>query len=347
MYKLKIFFLALPLVLLTSFCMDENKEEENTKIVIDESYQTKRNEIDNVDSPAFWKNSNGEGWLISTAKSTDRLLVNNATNGSLIKVVGKTGDGRIEFRRPNGIYIIDSLLFVVERDNRRVQVLSLPDFKFITLFGETDLIKPYGIYINKTDSSYKIYVTDNYESEDETIPADSLLNERILVYNYDLMNSLNNIKLVKKFGETTNQGKLKIVESIYGDPEYNNLLIAEEKENETCVKVYDLDGNYRNQIIGKGLFKYQVEGIALYKSGSNDGFWIITDQDSANNSFHIFSRKNFKHLGYFQNPNTTNTDGIWLTQENYKGFPDGAFFAVHNDGNVSCSDLKLIVDKFM
>ena len=161
------------------------------------------------------------------------------------------------------------------------------------------------------------------------------------------MNSLNNVKLVKKFGETTNQGKLKIVESIYGDPEYNNLLIAEEKEDETCVKVYDLDGNYKNQIIGKGLFKYQVEGIALYKSESNDGFWIITDQDSANNSFHIFSRKNFKHLGYFQNPNTTNTDGIWLTQENYKGFPDGAFFAVHNDGNVSCSDLKLIVDKFM
>ena len=113
--------------------------------VIQEVYFTPRDTTDNVDSPAVWHGDAGENWLIATAKETDMLLVFDAATGELIRRVGGSGKQAGALDRPNGVAVIDSFAIIVERDNARVQVFSLPNFNALGLIGEGQLIRPYGI----------------------------------------------------------------------------------------------------------------------------------------------------------------------------------------------------------
>ena len=180
-----------------------------------------------------------------------------------------------------------------------------------------------------------MYVTDNYELVEDQIPPDSTLGERVRQYQFSISTNALESTLVRTFGETSGEGVLRIVESIYADQVNNLLLIAEEDERETCVKVYSLDGAFTGRIIGKGIHRAQTEGIALYACGDSAGYWIITDQSHEENTFHIYDRTTFAHLGAFAGNIVANTDGIALTQKGYGNFPDGAFFAIHDDGGTA------------
>ncbi len=308
-----------------------------------EAFQTERNEADNIDSPALWHGPNGENWLISTAKKGNRLVVNDAATGALIKDFGTTGNKAGEFLRPNGIMVIDSILIVVERDNKRAQVFSLPGFKTLGFIGDS-LIKPYGIAGYKTDKdSYRIYITDCYETADEQVPPPADLGKRVHCYDIKTDEGKFESKLEKTFGDTSGEGVLYIVESIYADTAHNKLLIAEEDTSRSGVKVYDLNGKFTGTVFGKGVFKHQVEGIALYECGK-EGYWIISDQDHNDNRFRAFTRTDFKYVGSFWGPKTSNTDGIALTQKAYGGFKKGAFFAADDDGAMSAFDFSAIAD---
>jgi 3-phytase len=146
------------------------------------------------------------------------------------------------------------------------------------------------------------------------------------------------------FGDTAGPGVLKVVESIAADVPHNRLLIAEELETASHIKVYTLDGRFTGQIIDSGLFPHQAEGIILYACGDSSGYWVTTDQDLVTNTFHVFDRQTLSHLGSFQGEQTLNTDGIALTQRGFADFPHGAFYAVHNDGNVAAFSWVQIAD---
>ena len=87
-----------------------------------ESWMTTRDTLDNIDSPAVWHGPDGQHWVLSTAKTTNVLVVNDASTGDFIRRLGASGTGRGQMQRPNGIAIAGNLAFVVERDNHRVQV---------------------------------------------------------------------------------------------------------------------------------------------------------------------------------------------------------------------------------
>lgn len=342
---MKKIVLLIPLVLIFIAC---NTNKDSIKIVsLNEVYQTVRNENDNVDSPCFWSGKEGEYWVISTAKSTHQLIIDDAVTGNNIKRFGKEGNSLGSFLRPNGIYAIDDFLFVVERDNHRVQVLTLPNLKPIGTFGDTLLIKPYGIYISKNVTTYSAFVTDNYQFENEKIPADSLLGKRVLQFTLMLNPEVVSSIFERYIGDTTGNGVLRIVESICGDPKNNHLLIAEEDTTNSSVKVYDMSGNFNGLVFGNNIFKGQVEGISLFTSENNGGFWIITDQSYQQNFFHLFERTTFKYIGAFKGNKTRNTDGIWLTKKKFGNFNQGVFFAVNNDGNISAFDLEEILNYFL
>lgn len=308
-----------------------------SRISINETYQTERDTLNNVDSPASWITEN-EQWLIATAKSSDLLLVHNANSGELIKKFGYDGTEKGELDRPNGISVIDSLLFIVERNNQRVQVFQLPGFEHLAFVGNDTLIKPYGIYVTKvSDKSYELFVTDNYESADEQVPPPSELNNRVHKYSLKFDSTWNS-ELIKTFGDTSGEGILNVVESVFGDPENKLLLLSEEDTEKSSVKVYNFEGEFLNTVFGNKYFKGQVEGISLYDCENGKGFWIITDQSYDENVFHFFERKTFSHMKSFVGPKTLNTDGIWLEKSPTKEFPEGIFFAVHDDGNVSAFD---------
>jgi 3-phytase len=312
---------------------------------LSESWMTTRDTLDNIDSPAVWHGPEGQHWVLSTAKATDVLVVNDASTGAFVRRLGASGTARGQMRRPNGIAIAGNLAFVVERDNHRVQVFRLPGFESLGTFGDKDLRLPYGItmYAEAPDR-FMVYVTDNYEMPDESVPPDSLLGERVRQYRVTVRGTGLRAEPIRAFGDTSGPGVLKVVESIALDLPNQRLLIAEELETGSHIKVYTPEGKFTGQIIGQGLFPHQAEGIILYACGDTAGYWVTTDQAMTVNTFHVFDRSTLRHIGSFRGDSTLNTDGIALTQRGFGGFPSGAFYAVHNDGNVAAFSWATIAD---
>jgi 3-phytase len=318
---------------------------------LEEVWQTERDTLDNIDSPAVWHGPDGQHWLLSTAKSTDVLVVNDAATGKELRRVGGSGTALGKMERPNGIAVIDDLALVVERDNHRVQVFRMPSFTPLGTFGASVLKKPYGIAVYPAAEAggaeaggYVAYVTDNYELTEDVVPPDSMLGERVRQFRVTIAPDTLSAELVGTFGDTAGPGVLKVVESIAADVPNNRLLIAEELETGSHIKVYSLDGRFTGQIIDSGLFPHQAEGIILYACGDTAGYWITTDQDLEVNTFHVFDRQTLEHVGSFRGARTLNTDGIALTQRGFADFPSGAFYAVHNDGNVAAFSWEAIAD---
>lgn len=308
--------------------------------IVEERYLTLRDEEDNVDSVATWHGASEEHWLLATAKSTDALIAYDAVSGEKRSRYGMPGDAAGQFSRPNGIFIIDALVFVIERDNTRVQVLSLPALESLGAFGAEDLIKPYGGWVRGNgDGRYSVFVTDSYETADEQIPPHEELDKRVVEYEVIVSESQLQARLVRRFGATSGDGVLTKVESLFGDAIHDRLLIADEHESRKNIKIYSMDGRFSGTLMGDGVFRYEPEGIALYACGEGEGIWFTTDQGKEQNLFHLFDRATLSHLASFAGRTTLNTDGVWLTRQAMPGFPHGAFFAVHDDGNVAAFDL--------
>ncbi|CAN7217842.1 phytase [Pseudoxanthomonas sp. LjRoot143] len=314
--------------------------------VIQEAFLTPMTPADNIDSPASWTTPEGQRWLIATAKATDRLVVYDGQTGAHLREVGTTGEGAGQFKRPNGIAVVDDMVFIVERDNHRVQVLSLPDFAPVLTFAAEQLQKPYGLWVNKTDAGYQVYVTDAYmagedaQGEDILPPLDQL-DER--VWRFDVARNVAALsaKVGGNFGDASPEGALRVVESIWGDPANDRLLIAEEDEtyaNE--LKVYDLAGKYAGKTIGRDVFKAQSEGIMLKTCADGSGWWLTTEQGKGRTVFHLFDRKTLAHTGAVTGAKVANTDGIWLDASASERFPDGVLYAVHDDQGVVALDWR-------
>ncbi len=324
------------LILITACSSKKQPADHSDIVVVPEVYQTERDTANNVDTPAIWFNPNGEVWLLATAKETDVVLVYDASSGKKLHTFSEEGTGLGQLDRPNSIAVVEDLAVIIERDNHRVQVFELPEFRSLGVFGAENLIKPYGLsIIPGQNGSFRLFVTDNYETEDEQVPPIEELGNRIHEFSFSIEKGLLQSHHVKAFGATEGEGALMVVESLMADEGLNRLIIADEDSLQNHLKVYDLFGNFTGKIIGEGLFKYQTEGIALYRCPDNQGYWIATDQSHEENTFHVFDRSKLNLIGSFQNPKTTNTDGITLTQKAFPGFENGAFFPIHDDGNIS------------
>ncbi|MBD3170275.1 MAG: phytase [candidate division Zixibacteria bacterium] len=319
------------------------KEKKKTTVVVPETCFTDRDETMDIDSPAIWHGPGGRHWLFATAKSADVVLVYDAVTGETIDTIGVSGTGEIQFDRPNGIAVFDSLLFVVERDNKRVQVLALPSFEFVSFIGDTILRRPYGIAgFKNPDKSYTIYITDNYETEDGQIPPDSLLDERVKKWSCGYRDGGFTSFYIGDIGEAYGIGVLHKVESVAVDKVLKRLLIADEQD--LSYKIYDLAGSASGNVMGGGAIKYEPEGIVLYECPDTTGYWICSDQASDHTIFRIFDRRSLELIVSFRGAGTMNTDGICITQKPFGQFEQGAFFAVHDDGNVAAFDLGIIAD---
>jgi 3-phytase len=206
-----------------------------------------------------------------------------------------------------------------------------------TPFGEDRFRLPYGITIFKDQGEYVIYVTDAYEEPDESVPPLNELDERVTQFRFTVTNGDLSAEHVRTFGDTTGTGVLKVVESIWADPAHDRLLIAEEKEGESQIKVYTLDGTFTGTTIASSYFPHEAEGIMLYECGRT-GYWLTTDQGEQGNTFHVFKRTSLNYEGSFRGKTVSNTDGIFVTEQSFGPFEQGAFYAVHNDGNTVAFD---------
>jgi 3-phytase len=345
--------LLLSTTLLCVACGERNKTvppEENVKppvheeaqaVQIAESWQSPLFPNDDLDSLAVWHGSSGDHWIIATAKASHRLLVFDASTGSLLKEIGGPGSGPGEFQRPNGIAVEKNFVIVVERDNHRLQVLALPDFSPKGSMGAGDLTRPYGIAVLP---NLNLFVTDNYQAPELASDANEtlagMLGRRVRHYSFSLGNKGGfESKLHASFGDTQKPGVLWKVETIAADPENNRLLIADELEK--VLKVYSLDGQFAGTVMGEGVFRFEPEGAALLRCGE-EGYWIACDQEDTQSYFRVFERRSLEYVGTFVGEKTANTDGVALTQTAFGSFSRGAFFAIHDDSAVSAFDLNEI-----
>ena len=336
--------LWLGMVLLLCQCQGGMRSMRRTQpdadVIVAETFLTERRRADNVDSPAVWHGPGGRHWLITTAKSAHQLLVHDAANGKLIRRVGGPGTEAGRFGRPNGIVVIGDFVVVVERDNHRLQALSLPDFEPVALLGSEVLREPYGIAAVRGEGGWDVWVTDNYEPNSSSAPA-SEMGERLRRFRLQASDIQLTGEYVGAFGDTTEASYLRKVESIAIDPLHGRMLVADESEG--VHKVYDLEGRFTGQLVGKGVFKSKPEGVALLECAEGRGYWLATDQDYVNNRFLVFDRENLSVRGTFSGAVTVNTDGVAITRLNFGPFSRGAFYAVHDDGNVAAFDLAKIV----
>ena len=296
-----------------------------------------------MDSLAVWQRSDGPDWLIASAKQGQRLLVFDAETGARIGAHGGPGSEPGRFQRPNGIAVAGDLLFVVERDGARVQVLRLPGFEPVGQFGQEELQTPYGLWLDTRQAgAVTAYVTDSFMADfaNRVLPAPQRLAERVKRYRVAERDGKLEVRYLGAFGDTGEDGALRMVESIAGDIAHDRLLIADEDRRVgSTLREYSLQGRY----LGRNLppFASDAEGVVLWSCGDDAGYWIAADQTDPTR-FRLFDRKTLAPAGSFSGRHTALTDGVALHAAATPRFPRGALFALHADNAVSAFDLGLV-----
>lgn len=312
-----------------------------------EAFVTALTPRDNIDSPASWRAPDGKTWLFATAKEGKGLVLYDGDTGATLRSVGTEGSKPGQFKRPNGVAVSGNLLFVVERDNRRVQVLALPSLATLATFGEDELQQPYGLFIREHVSGEReVLVTDAYmigedAKGDDIPPPLAQLDRRVQRYLVRVDGEKVTAVNSGAFGDTTAAGAIRVPESLWGDVANDRLLISEEDvATGTAYRDYTMAGEFRGSTVGLGRFKAQAEGVTLWSCPDGSGYWLTTDQFKDLSLFHVFDRKTLQHLGAFAGKTVANTDGVWLQQAATTRFPQGVFYAVHDDMGVGAFDWR-------
>jgi hypothetical protein len=315
-------------------------------VVVKEAFLTPPTPEDNIDSPASWI-QDGKRMLVASAKATDRLVVYDGDNGRRLRTVGGPGTGPGQLRRPNGVATIDDrYLFVVERDNRRVQMFSLPDFVPLLSFGQDGLQQPYGLWVRHRGQGYEVLVSDAYMAGedaqgDDIVPPLDQLDRRFRRYEVVQAADGWSARAAGTFGDTSAAGAIRVPESLFGDEAHDRLLVAEEDvPTGTRLREYDLQGRYRGRDVGASQYRAQAEGIALLRCADGSGWWVGSDQFADRTVFHLFDRRSLAHVGSFAGEVTGLTDGIWLDERGDARFPQGVLYASHLDQAVAAFDWR-------
>ncbi len=313
-----------------------------------EVFRTPDFPLDEIDSLALWRDGKGGGRLYITAKKVDEIHVVDAISGAKVATLGGTGGALGKLARPNGIAVIEDLLFVVERDNHRLQIFELPSHRPLFTFGQKELELPYGVTVFSMGEGLSLYVTDDYpvpgfeppkkkkKKADITSPKPPAnrekLNQRVKHYLVQRRDGQLTTTFIGAFGDTTLGGALYAVESILADPMKDNLFICDELTR--SVKIYSLAGQFKGKILGAGVIQGDPEGMALVEQteAPGGGYLIVTDQGPQQTLFRLFSRDGAQYYGAFTgDPVLANTDGITFSAGDLGPFKGGALYAVHDD----------------
>jgi 3-phytase len=312
---------------------------------IPEVFRTQDWPMDEIDSVAVWRDGKGSGLLFITAKAADAIHVCDAATGKFVRTIRGEYDSAAlgSFNRPNSVGVFQDFLFIVERDNHRVQVLRISSFETLFTFGDDCLALPYGNAIVGTEDGCRFYVTDNYELTQEGGP--SSLTERVKEFEVKEKDGKIEVELVRSFGDADGPGALNVVESIVADPVKELLLIADETKR--VLRLYDLDGHFTGDVVGKGIIKVEPEGMVVIPGGDGQGGYVlVTDQGDELTILHVLSREDYRYLGSITgNPTLAATDGIAFQEGDFGPFKGGALYCVHQDTRVHAYSWDTIKEK--
>lgn len=295
-------------------------------VVVPERWMTEADTLWNVDTPALWAGG-GDGRVVVTGKDSHDLRVFDGATGATLEPIGGPGEALGSFLRPNAVLVVEDYGFVVERDNRRVQVVALPSGRPLGAFGSDELELPYGVVLSGSLPELTFWITDDYAVADSTAPDYTRRIHRYVV-RIDEAGAPHVVDHAT-FGEASGEGALQVVESIGLDPELGRVLVADELRRSYLI--YDMAGSYTGEALGAGAIQGDPEGIALVECPGGEGYWLVTDQRDEVSIFLLFDRRNLEPAGAFRGRVTANTDGITFAHGPVPGFPGGVMYAVHDD----------------
>jgi 3-phytase len=313
--------------------------------VIAEAWVTAQHPEEALDSLAVWPTPKGGAWVLATGEASHTVAVYDGETGARLRTVGGPGQGPGQFKRPNGIAVFGDLVFVVERDNRRVQVLELPEFRPLGMVGEGRLQVPYGLWVHETAPDVlELLVTDSFMADvrKDELPPMERLDQRVKRFEVTLKPEGGIAsRYLGAFGDTGQAGALRMVGSIAGDAAHDRLLIADEDRRVgSTLRDYTLAGRYRGHSLPG--FEADAEGIALWDCDASAGYWIAVDRLRPT-VFRVFDRRSLKPLKTFSGQTVANTDGQSLFAGGMPRFPAGALYALHDDRGIAAFDLRDLV----
>ncbi len=288
-----------------------------------------------TDDPAIWINPEDatKSLVIGTDKDTDGGLYVYNLGGKIIKK-------SIPLKRPNNVdlaygLVIDGkktdIAVTTERETNKIRIFSLPDMEPIdnggieVFSGETER-DPMGVALYTRPSDKAIFAIVGRK----TGPSGTYL------WQYQLSDGGNRnvaASVVRKFG--TFSGK-KEIEAIAVDNELGYVYYCDEQEG---IRKFIADpaanDNDEKAMFGKGEFKADHEGIAIYKTSATAGYILVSNQQA--NTFMVYPREgaNGNADAYpllAEIPTSTiECDGADVTNVNLgPKFPNGMFVAMSN-----------------
>lgn len=247
--------------------------------LIDIEWKTVCDKDLNLDSITSWNNL-----ILVSSKNNHSILCFNKNTGKLVQTIGSKGFDHDKFNRPNGLKVINDYLFIVERDNKRCQIINMKTKEAISYFGFKNLKKPYGIDGLFYKDQYIIFITDE---------------KKEIVFKFNIIIRDDEIKKISS--DTFLELSGAKLESILLDETNNRILIADEKMKK--IRIFSLSGILIKNI--ENIFEGDPEGMVR-----TDDSYIFTDQIKEGTYFHVFDIKNMEYKHTLYNDLVKNSDGI-------------------------------------
>lgn len=289
-----------------------------------------------TDDPSIWINPTDpeKSIIVGTDKDTDGGLYAFDLKGEIITKSEP-------LKRPNNVDIAYGLIVngkkmdiavTTERETNKIRVFSLPDLKpidngGISVFDGELLRDPMGIALYTRSTDHAIFAIVGRKSG----ASGSYLWQYQLT---DIGNGIVGGKVVRKFGLYS--GK-KEIEAIAVDNELGMVYYCDEQFG---IRKYLADPEGKNSdvelaLFGKGDFKADNEGIAIYKKSGTTGYILVSNQQA--NTFMVYPREGVN--GDLNNypllveipTSTIECDGADVTNVNLGGvYKNGLFVAMSN-----------------
>ena len=252
----------------------------------------------------WWYNEfSKEYWLFILSQDSNKIFILNALSGKYIKSLGSHGDAVGQFDTPSDMSIYDDYLFILEKDNHRIQIFSLPELKFIGIIGEVELTAPNcleTIKLRKDKKNYCcVYVGDNLDNKPSR-------NKCYFKFILELNESGIYDTEVTRY-EPKDNSNLGYIESIKYDGICDNLYIVDKLSKD--IKVFNFNDQYKKTIL-KNYFKGNPGEINITQNRI-----FIGDFSRLDNFFHIFSR-DLKHTNTLVSDKTLKNECFCIIDHN-------------------------------
>lgn len=289
-----------------------------------------------TDDPAIWVNKANPSKSIvfgTDKRNSDGAIYAFDLEGKIIEEKTLRGLERpnnvdIHYDFPIGKSEKTDVLAFTERGRKRVRLFSVPEMKPLDNGGfpvfqdekDPELRKPMGISFYRSASTGDFYLIVGRKKGPR--------NEYLYQYKLRPKRSKIGLELVRKFG---NFSGIKEIEAIAVDDELGYVYYSDEGFGIRKYHAEPSMGSVEVGCFGNGLFKKDVEGIAIAELEDGEGFLIVSNQQ--NDTFNIFSRDDNSFLKEID-LESEDTDGCEVVVMPLNStFSTGLFVAMNDERN--------------